>query len=73
MDIVAIERILDFSIVQKLDRQDLNTIIAYPSLEGILLYCINTLRDELPNISRLDLEAPPRYRVSWQPDFKTMT
>lgn len=65
-DLVTIQSILEQEICQQLDGKNLNDFIEYPSIEGILFWCINKLLNKLPQLSKLELEAPPRYLASWQ-------
>jgi len=62
LDLHTIEENLR-EVVSSLEGQDLNNFIPYPSLEGVALWIYDRLKDRLPSLKRILLEAPPRYRV----------
>lgn len=65
IDVAELETIVRDEILSVLDGQDLRRFMAWPSLEGLLLWTLERLQPKLPGLDELAIEAPPRYRIAW--------
>lgn len=61
-DLHEVEGVLQ-EVLAPLEGEDLNDHIPYPSLEGIALHIARRMKERFPELSRVRIEAPPRYRV----------
>ncbi len=64
-DVLDLERIIDRHVTDHLDNGDLGQVVSYPSLEGVLLWIVDRLRGEVPELAEVVLTTPPEYQVRW--------
>jgi 6-pyruvoyl-tetrahydropterin synthase len=65
VDVAALEALLKEQVLDPLDGSDLRDHMPYPSLEGLLLWILGRLRPAVPGLVRVEVHAPPKYRVQW--------
>lgn len=66
MDISELKKIVNDSVVDKLDHQNINDYIKEPTAENIALWMWQQLKDKLPLLSQIRLYETPSNSVTYK-------